>query len=281
MLSISRILLPVAFSEGCRGAAHYAAALARRFGSEVVVLHVAESLRPILDLDSGVVLAETAEYRRAALCRQLDSFFGSQFSGLTANTMLVDGDPATEIVTLAHDERVDLIVMPTHGYGPFRRLLLGSVTAKVLHDVRCPVWTGVHMENAFTPETTEFRNIACAVDLGPQTEATLVWAAGWAVTWNSTLTILHAVPSVSDSGWLKRATEMARDEIAKYQEELKTSAEVHLLSGNPDEAVCEAARRIGADLLVIGRGHGTGEDGRLPSNAYAIVRGAPCPVVSV
>jgi hypothetical protein len=34
-----------------------------------------------------------------------------------------------------------MILMPTHGYGPFRQMLLGSVTAKVLHDSKCPVLT--------------------------------------------------------------------------------------------------------------------------------------------
>ncbi|MGA8595805.1 MAG: universal stress protein [Bryobacteraceae bacterium] len=44
------------------------------------------------------------------------------------------GDPAAAIVKCAQAEQVDLIMMPTHGYGPYRKFLLGSVTAKVLHD---------------------------------------------------------------------------------------------------------------------------------------------------
>ncbi len=46
--------------------------------------------------------------------------------------------------------------MPTHGYGPFRRFILGSVTAKVLHDADCPVWTGVHLEEAPPIERSRF-----------------------------------------------------------------------------------------------------------------------------
>ena len=54
--------------------------------------------------------------------------------------------------------------MPTHGYGIFRSMLLGSVTAKVLHDAACPVWTGVHVEET-PPNSAAFERILCAVDL--------------------------------------------------------------------------------------------------------------------
>jgi nucleotide-binding universal stress UspA family protein len=45
-------------------------------------------------------------------------------------------------------ENASLIILPTHGYGPFRRFLLGSATAKVLRDADCPVLIGAHMEHA-------------------------------------------------------------------------------------------------------------------------------------
>ena len=48
------------------------------------------------------------------------------------------GEPAREIVDFAAANQVDLVMMPTHGYGPFRQLLLGSVAAKVLHDAHVP-----------------------------------------------------------------------------------------------------------------------------------------------
>ena len=70
-------------------------------------------------------------------------------------------------------EQMDLIVMPTHGYGPFRRFILGSVTAKVLHDADCPVMTGVHLEEAPPIDTIAFRHVLVAVDLGPQSAPAL------------------------------------------------------------------------------------------------------------
>jgi nucleotide-binding universal stress UspA family protein len=60
--------------------------------------------------------------------------------------MLLEGDPAVAIVELARSEGMDLIIMPTHVYGRFRRLILGWTTAKLLHDADCAVLTGVHIE---------------------------------------------------------------------------------------------------------------------------------------
>jgi len=85
-------------------------------------------------------------------------------------------------------------VMPTHGYGPFRRFILGSVTAKVLHDAECPVWTGVHLEASST-QTVHFRQVTVALDLGPQSERTLMWASRFAKDSGAKLALVHAMPA--------------------------------------------------------------------------------------
>src|ERR1035438_4265336 len=91
-----------------------------------------------------------------------------------------------------------LIMLPTHGYGRFRRLMLGSVTAKVLHDAACPVWTGVHMEHVPRLEDIAFRKVVCAVDLGEQSCPTLRWATEFAAEFGAGLTVVHAVPEAKD-----------------------------------------------------------------------------------
>ena len=68
------------------------------------------------------------------------------FEGLRLRRVVYEGDPEAQIAAFAQAEDVQLIVMPTHGYGVFRRYLIGSVTAKVLHDVSCPVLTGAHID---------------------------------------------------------------------------------------------------------------------------------------
>jgi len=66
-------------------------------------------------------------------------------------------------VKLAQEEGTDLIVLPTHGYGGVRRFILGSITAKVLHDADCPVLTGTHIAETAENQPLFFPNIVCAV----------------------------------------------------------------------------------------------------------------------
>ena len=60
--------------------------------------------------------------------------------------VIAEGEPAREIIRYAHENEVSLIMMPSHGFGPFRRFMIGSTTAKVLHDAHIPVWTDAHVE---------------------------------------------------------------------------------------------------------------------------------------
>src|SRR5215470_72419 len=110
------------------------------------------------------------------------------------------GDPAQQIVDFAHSGKFDLIMMPTHGYGRFRRFIIGSVVAKVLHDADCPVWTGVHMETVPRLEDIAFRQIVCAIDLddAPGCRA-LRWGAQFAAEFGAALTIVHAIPAAKES----------------------------------------------------------------------------------
>jgi nucleotide-binding universal stress UspA family protein len=85
------------------------------------------------------------EARRAKAKNRLEDFLSAALHHLRVKRTLLEGDPAPRIVEWAARENPDLIMMATHGCGPFRRLLLGSVTAKVLHDTDRLVWTGVHL----------------------------------------------------------------------------------------------------------------------------------------
>jgi nucleotide-binding universal stress UspA family protein len=182
----------------------------------------------------------------------------------------MDGDPAQMIVGLAH-EKADLIVMPTHGYGKFRQFILGSTTAKVLHDADCPVWTGVHLQHAPVRRDPPQR-VLCAVDLGPQSSKTLFWAASLALEFGASLQLLHVTLG---------APEAARRELDALRSFVHAEAEILVESGEPASAICAAASREQADALVIGRGSAAGVYGRLRASAYAIIRQSPCPVASV
>jgi nucleotide-binding universal stress UspA family protein len=203
--------------------------------------------------------------------------------------VVLEGDPTDTIVEFASVEKCNLIVMPTHGYGPFRRFLLGSVTAKVLHDAICPVWTGPHMESAPDYSSVHFRNIVCAIDLGLHSREVLCWAAGFAREFGAHLSIVHAIPSSAtrlggfyfDPDWRTQLTKTAVERIAHFRQEMQIEGSVAIEAGEPPVVVATAAETLKADLLVIGRGSTPRAHGHLPTNAYAIVRQSSCPVVTV
>ncbi len=286
---LSKILLPVDFSERSAAAARYARPLAQHFGSEVVLLHVVTP--PQLEFGAleigGSMLAELYRGRAQQAGSELASFAAEEMKGMKARTVTVEGDPAGRIVEFAHRERIDIIMMPTHGFGPFRRFILGSNTAKVLHDADCPVWTGVHLAQAAAPAPLPLQNVLCAVDLGSQSSKTLFWAARLACEFGAGLTLMHVTapePDIGDDSevnWRVDVREAADQELRRLQHFVNCEAEILIEAGEPPKVICSAAGRIHADTLVVGRGSAAGVFGRLRTNAYAIIRESPCPVVSV
>lgn len=293
MRSLSKILLPVDFSERSVGAAHYVRLLAEVTGAEAILLHVAVpqpfQLGPMEV--ASMPIPEIYRSQLEMLGKDLDGLRDSEFAGMRARTVLMEGDPATRIVEFAHQEEAGLIVMPTHGYGPFRRFILGSNTAKVLHDADCPVWTGVHLGEA-RPDAMDLKRVLCAVDLGAQSVPALLWAEGLRKLFGARMTVMHATASVPPSEneeaqranlrWAaERELQRVLDACRSAMPQGALAPDLLIEAGEPAHAICGAAARLKADVVVIGRGSAAGVFGRLRTNAYAIIRQSPCPVVSV
>jgi nucleotide-binding universal stress UspA family protein len=291
MLSLSKIIAPVDFSERSPGAARYAGRLACHFHSELTLLHVLDagaydvSAYEFTGLVAGALPAE----RRSEAEALLANFLPGEFRNMNVRQIVLSGDPAGEIVEFAHSERASLIVIPTHGYGPFRRFILGSVAAKILHDADCPVFTGVHIPDASPDDMRSFRKILCAVDFCPQSEKALKWASDFAGEFQAQLTVAHITPSLEgktseyfDPTWRDCLAQSAREKIEEMQKRAGSNATVFIEDSNSiPQAVSAAASQLEADLVVIGRAASRGVLGRLRTNAYSIIRQSSCPVVSV
>jgi len=290
MLNIKKILLPVDLGHSSVGVAHQATALARRFHSEIVMLHVVTPLSYSAGTLEGNYVPTSRDDLLAELVRQaeknLDQCLRPEFEGLAVRRILLKGDPALEIVKTARDEKANLIVMPTHGYGAFRRFLLGSVTAKVLHDSECPVWTGAHLEEAPAREFA-IRNIVCAIDLSDRSRDTVSWAAQVAGEFVARLTLAHITDELevySAAGphiipaWQEELTNAAARQIAQLQQEMGIKTEVFIGSGDIPKVLSLAALEAKADLLIIGRNSSAGH---LRGTGYGIIRESRIPVFSV
>jgi len=291
MLSIQRILVPIVFTDTSRHVVHQAAWLARRFHAEMILSHVVPPLSyPAGVLESGdEITARDLHARIVQRAEQdLDRALGPDLDGIAVTRLLLRGDPAHEIVKTARERNVDLIAMSTHGHGVFYRFLLGSVTAKVLHESHCPVWTGAHLEETPAREFS-IRRVLCSVDLSARSPHTASLAAEMAAAVDATLTLVHITSGVEvwgpggshvDPVWKDTVVGIAIKEIAQLQRDVGTKAEVIIDSGNVPELLNRAAEQTKADVLVTGHSPGRshlGDNGE----GYGIIRESHIPVLSV
>ena len=287
MQTFEKILFPVDMSDSCTATAPFVEALAKKFNAELTLMHVLE-IPPAYFTDwYGYISLVDTQAIRDARQGEFDQYLKDRFAGLHVRRILEEGDPSRIITKWAEEHATDLIMLPTHGYGVFRSLLLGSVTAKVLHDALCPVWTSVHVEDT-PPASASFERIMCAVDLTDSSIATMRFASQLAHDFDAKLWLVHAVPAPEagperyfDADLQKFLEEDARKEIAKMQEAAGIAAQLCIGAGEVAHVVREAATHHNADLVITGRGHSIRTLGRLRTNVYAIIRQSPCPVISV
>ena len=288
MLAIKHILFPIDFSERCCSAAPFVRAMAQRFGARITLMSVVSPFWQTGAGDfAGAIPVDMDEIKRDLETR-LGGALVNEFAGLAVDRVAEIGDPAETITRYVHSEGADLIMMPTHGYGPFRSLLLGSVTAKVLHDAHCPVWTATHIEDPPALHHVMGRNVLCAVDATPASVPLMQWAAEYARNSGGALRLVHAVSGIQ--GWPERQLDrefeeslrlQARETIDKLQKSVGLAVPLCVAVGEVAGAVREEAERHNTDLILIGRGILHETLGRLRTHAYGIIRHAPCPVLSV
>ena len=289
MPRFERILFPVDFSERSRAAAPFVLSMAQRYQAHVVVMHVLQPPMPIyagmgMIYDEGNDFAELSTTLRA----ELNKFAESELPKVDLTCVVETGDPSAAISEYAAEEKIDMIAMPTHGYGPFRRALLGSVTAKILHDVNVPVWTAAHAPESSHRAHPKPRHILCAIDLKPESRHTLEFAIELAGDSEATVEVVYAAhegevdPTHSERKLQDLLVEAGRTKLVKIEEEPEGSAVQEAVNaGTVAHMVRTVALAKRSDLVVIGRGEIHRTFGRLRANAYSIVREAPCPVLSV
>lgn len=289
-MKIKSILFPVDFSPRSLAVVPHVEAAARRFGAAVTLLHLVET--PVLPYGPVETLAFPGLQLPALKARAeelMDSFAESAFSGLRVRRVVETGDPALCIASLAHDWDVGFIMMPTHGRGPFRAALLGSITAKVLHDADCPVWTAAHPETQadLAAKHLDWRTIVCTVGLSPSSPDLLRIAADFHNALGASVHLLHVVPGeeafpqrLMDQEFENALRHNACETIRRMQCAAGTRFNVAIETGDVSRIVAEYARSIDADLVLAGRGSEHNRGG-LRSHTYGIIRDSPCPVLSV
>ena len=289
MLDIRNVVIPYVFSPACRAAARRGIRLADHFSAQWKLLHVIPVALYGSPYEAGEDWPPTEEVQRkleneVAALRLLDA------GNPADRTAVLRGEPVQLIEEYVRETPGAFVVLPTHGFGAFRRLLLGSVASKLLHDLSCPMLTGAHLEAAPSSESQGYGRVLCAVDLREHSAAVLRWAADFAQSWGAALTVVNAV-NIFQSGPVtakdfpadlrERYIEDARREVAELIEKVGCKANVAIDLKPPEEQIPTVATETLADVLVVGRSLERGMVGRLREHSYSLVRSSPVPVISV
>ena len=298
MPAIRRILCPLDFSAFSRHALEQGVALAREFGAEISALHVF-ALSPVVQtVPAGAYLGidplSLSASQRAALTAELREFtYEVDARGVVLHTGVEDGDPVDVIVKRATDWPADLIVMGTHGRTGLGRLLLGSVTERVLRRAACPALT-VPRRVETPARALTFGRLLCAVDFSPASLRALDYAAGLAASDGRGLCVLNVVE-------LFGATrDLAMLDTPDFRVELVRSARAQLAAAVPPAMrakcpvaeivatgrACDEIVRVAAeeecDAIVLGiSGRSRTDLLLLGSTTQHVVRQALCPVLTV
>lgn len=266
---ISNVLVPVDFSKRCARAASFAVGLARHFHAKVTVLNVEKPFE-----DDPFWNRETMRWAR----EQLDSFL-PEFARDPKVLRIVDMHPniSNGILRFAYEDDVDLIVMPTHGYGRIRRALLGSVTNAVLRGAPCPVWTSSHADLGLITKQLKPERILCAVNSVTEDYGSVA-ADSRALSWASRLA--SEVSARLYVAWSRRGLSETREEVDRLERVYQISAETVADGENIPDALRRVATDMHADLMVVGKTFGRSpEEPEL--DMFQVVRESPCPVVSM
>ena len=218
---------------------------------------------------------------------RLQAFAAQHFKDITPELIVHSGHPVAVIEDVVRRSGVDLIMLPTHGHGLFRRLLLGSITARLIHDLSCSVWTAAHVDPAFVRAHFPYRHILCCVEPAMESAHIVKAAEKMAVAYGASLALVSAIewptdsPATDPGNYWDRIRHNAEADLVRYSRALPIPAATHLIFGPIAHSLRDAAARQSADLLIVGRGESQSPLSGVLSNLYSIVRESPCPVLSV
>ncbi len=309
MIEIKTILCPVDFSAFSRHALEHAAQLAKWFGSQLVVFYVYAPPAPPPPVFYGGVpgptpepfppLTASPEQTQADMTAELTKFTSSvDLTGVQVRVRAQPGSPVRDILDEARAVESDLIVLGTHGHTGFDRLVLGSVTDKVLRKATCAVLTVPPPVTSPPADPLQmFKRILCPMDFSDASLKALEYALSLAKEADAELLLMHVIEGLPDApDWQERSGPAVSEYLRMSKEHglarLKAAVpedaqtwckpETLLATGKPYDAILRTIAERGVRLVVMGI-HGRNPVDRFffGSTTTHVVRAATCPVLTL
>jgi nucleotide-binding universal stress UspA family protein len=293
-VTIKRILCPVDFSEFSAMAYEYASSLARHYRAALFVQHVVEIWR-----HTSASFAATADLYDS-YCQQVRSEREEQLRKFvdeltriecTPVCVVAQGGFASDcILSFADEQTIDLIVMGTHGRRGLDRVMLGSVTERVLRESRCPVLcvhkSGQKIVASGDAQPFDLRCVLFCTDFSGDSNRALEYALSLAAEYHSELVLVHVAESsaihrgIEQSLRIKLERDLRKLVAIERNAECKISTIVRV--GRAYKEIIQVAAEREADLVIMAvRGRNALDLAVFGSTTYRVIQLGGCPVLAV
>ena len=284
-LALKNILFTTDFSPASEAALPYATALARWYGSRLVIVH-SVAPEPMLAVPMEPMPADMDLDWKSAQNKMDALLANPALEGMAHDSVVQHGDLWDVISSVVSKQPIDLIVLGTHGRGGLKKLVMGSAAEQIFRRARCPVLT---VGPQAGQKAVAFENWGCilfATDFSAGSLNALPYALSLAEENQASLVLLHLIPLMPVEQQ-EEVLQSARERLQLLVPPEATAwCKTEYLVGFdfPAEGILRAAEQRGADLIVMGvRAAGAPRvTAHLPwAIAHEVVCHAHCPVLTV
>jgi nucleotide-binding universal stress UspA family protein len=296
-VSLRRILCATDLSEASLQAVSHGIFLAAEFQARLLLCHCIDLPAPAIYGEAYLAPEEQLKRHIAYAEERLAELMEGQH--VTWESMVVVGHAADEIAQLAGEKGADIALTATRGYRGLKRMLLGSVTERLMRILPCPLLVIPAAEDAAsgpTPETLRFERVMVGCDFSPDADLAFQHGLSMAQEFQAELHLVHVIETPLYTETLRpvfahrpASTSVIREFLQSKLEELIPEEARHwcrpvirLEEGQPYSRLLAYADANAIDLIVLGtRGHGLIGTMLVGSTTDRVIRRAGCPVLSV
>ncbi len=293
-MEIKLILCPIDFSEFSMRAYHYALSVAEHYRARLVAQHIVEFSRyPYAQyVASTGDLAEFSRGLRDGGKQRLREFVKAHtHSKIQPELIVHDGAAPDCILLFAQEQKADLIVMGTHGRRGLDRLVLGSVTNRVMRRAPCPVLAISNLPDESTTDAKEAQHvhhlnrILFCTDFSENSERALTYAISVTEEYDAELILLHVLEQAQSPAKTKAAMAIATEQLDKLIAPRKRKTlkiETVVRTGKPYQQIIQLVTETQIDTVVMAvRGRGALDQAVFGSTTYRVLQLGSCPVLAV
>jgi len=278
-VAFEHILIPTDFSDASERALGYAKSIARRYQSDLFLIHVNQPINAVSPPEATWIDMQAIQVQLEEQMEQAGMALRSD--GFRATALSVPGTVREEILSAIKANKIDLVVMGTHGRRGFDRFLLGSDTEGVSQRVNCPVLVIGPAVPAPGKDAWLPRRVICATALDPASAAIPAYAYLLAQQHGADFLLIHLEDlnkPVMKTDWPAFEKAIAQHLPSGIKAERITRT---LFSDSlPGHQIVEVAKERQADLIVMGAHIGSGAATHfIRGTAAQVFAEAHCPVL--